>query len=190
VDKEAAMQHFQHWFQPRTPLRRWRGFVSALAAVAQIGAGCSTATNNDVASKSSEAQEQLPAIEVILEHWSAGEHAHAIELLVEAAEDGRDLRAFHLSESAFIALPEQERTAAHAAKIARAETLGAIARSVRSAARSAAEQGNQEQADRLAGALKAVGEANTGNDLTQLANLVGEAILRASADAEAVASRP
>lgn len=118
----------------------------------------------------------------ILESWQAGEREIAIEMLIKAAEseDVEALQVFNLSEEDFVRLPETERETVREAKLAKVPILRELSMHTMQLARESAGRGDKEDADRLASALRALGRANSGEHLSDLANQVGQAILRLS----------
>jgi len=94
------------------------------------------------------------------------------------ARDEQALRAFDLSEEAFVALDAQERTATLERYSRISAGLRRLARAGVQRARAAAAAGGAETARRLLDAIERVGAANDRRDVVKIGQLTAQAVLR------------
>lgn len=115
----------------------------------------------------------------ILQQWSAGHPDEAVanflQLYDEDAPDS-SYRPFDLSEHQFVLLPAGERDPLKQEMLAKFAILQKFSRELQSQAKAAVAAGDYARAKRLLLAMKQLGQANTGPEVTLLANLVGTAI--------------
>jgi len=105
-----------------------------------------------------------------------------LKLYGAQAED-RAWRPYALSEREFAALPEKERTRLQEEMIDRSATIRGLGKELRQRAVDAAQRGDSELAARLVGALRRFGQANQGDSVTKLMDLLGKVL-------EELADRP
>jgi len=122
----------------------------------------------------------------ILDDYAAGRRDEAVAAvlkLYDAQAEDRAWRPYVLSEREFVALPEKERTRLQKEMIDRSATIRGLGKELHQRAVEAAQRGDSELAARLVGALGRFGQANQGDSVTKLMDLVGKAL-------EELAERP
>ncbi len=109
----------------------------------------------------------------------------AVELFLELV-DGRPepsaLRPIRLSEEDFVRLPATERDRLQEELLSTFGHARALAKEIDRRARDALAEGNRDRARKLLEGLKHLGAANVGPEVTKLAELVGEAMVRLAED--------
>jgi hypothetical protein len=122
----------------------------------------------------------------ILDDYAAGRRDEAVAAvlkLYDAQAEDRAWRPYVLSEREAVALPEKERVRLQQEMIDRGVTIRGLGRELRQRAVEAAQRGDNELAGRLVGALRRFGQANQGESVTKLMDLLGKAL-------EELADRP
>lgn len=117
----------------------------------------------------------------ILQLWSAGRKDEAIEALVTSSKSGApatNYRPYDLTEQQFIALPVAEQNTRRGEMVATFETLRDLVRAMERRARDAAAAGDRASAEALYRAMKAVGSANMGPEVTKLAEITGKSFVK------------
>ncbi len=121
----------------------------------------------------------------ILDSWAVGSKAQAINELMKIADGSDDatlFRPYDFSEEAFVALPRSEREALQKEMLERYSLLKRFALDVRERAQQAVVNGERSKAERMLAVMKQLGEANTGPDVTSVAQLIGRFIRERAAE--------
>lgn len=122
----------------------------------------------------------------ILQQWSPGHPEEAVANFLQLYDEdapASSYRPFDLSEQEFVSLPQTERDRLKQEMLARFGVLQKFKRELQSQAQAAVAAGDFATGKRLLLAMKRLGAANTGPQVTLLAGLVGKAI-EALADRE------
>lgn len=154
--------------------------VCALVTAAVLVLAACTDQAEGPATQSPGEVEAQAGIHQILETWNAGDESAAMELLlaVAAAGDQAALRLFNFSERDFLNLSSTEQAAVQTDMLEQMETVRELTRHARHLGVEHAQQSQHDKAEQYADALIMFGNANTGDDQTELANAVGQAILQ------------
>lgn len=118
-------------------------------------------------------------VNAVLARWADQHHEEAIALLVELCASNADdsaLRAYDMSEREFISLPEAQREFLRMRMAERMSVMGAVGREAIGRGQAAAATGKLSEARRLLRAVKRLGAANRGPQVTLVADLVGQAL--------------
>lgn len=163
------------------------GVVSLLFVIAELG--CSRDARSGTSSGESEAPPRGDGtcatapmsvdIWKALHHWSSGAPDDAVHVLLDLADTQADAvryRPFNISEEQFLGLPAAERDALREKMLTTLEVMRDLARELDRRAREARLVGESASAARHLLAMKRLGEANRGPELTLLVDLVGKAI--------------
>jgi len=138
---------------------------------------CSSSTPNDEREQSK--AETTPMMNV-LDVWRDGKKSTSLERFMKLHRTTPDDKAFQVfmrSEQQFVDLPRSKRKKVQKELINTFQDVMQFAKIVRSEVERLHEEGKREQSTQLRNALKRLGQANTGDDLTKLANQVGDAII-------------
>jgi hypothetical protein len=115
----------------------------------------------------------------ILEQWSADRKEYAVRRFLQLADtepSTASYRLFDFSEEYFVSLPEAERDALQEKMLAKFRVLREFARELLRRAEAAVSAGDHATAERLLVNMKRLGAANTGPEVTLVADLVGRKI--------------
>lgn len=115
----------------------------------------------------------------VLRRWSAGQKSEAVNTLTQLGDTHvpiARLRLYHMSEKEFVALPQEKRVPLGNEMFNRFETLRDIVREADRQAGDSMSKGDYSAAERIYEALGRLAAANSGPQMTLLANAVGRGI--------------
>jgi len=150
-------------------------FMFVLLGVYALAACCTSSQKPNPASIAEPSE-----MNTVLQLWAENKQDKALEQFIalhRAKGDNQAFRVFARSEKEFVQLPEAKRSSVHDQILKTSDQLRDFSRFVYEKAKSEFEQGSIDKSTALRKALKRLGEANTGEDLTELANMVGDAIV-------------